>query len=111
MRADNFQQRVNLAASYITRGIRNSRTLDSCFEMYDGDFVVAVLVRRAMKNPKLHAAIAREWNGEFPQQWIETANKYSHLKTRQIPFAAAEQRAKSEAEFAQWLESQQAKSA
>jgi cystathionine beta-lyase family protein involved in aluminum resistance len=111
MTADNFQQRVNLAASYITKGIRNSRTLDSCFEMYDGDFVVTVLVRRAMKNPKLHAAIAKEWGGEFPQQWLETAEKHAHVKTRQIPFAAAEIRAKRETEFTQWLENQQKQAA
>lgn len=48
-----FEDRVNYAASVISKGRmpENSRTLDTCFEMFDGEFVAAALVRRAKKNP------------------------------------------------------------
>ena len=88
-----YQYRVNFAANYMTRGISNSRALDNCFEMYDGDLVVAALVRRAMKNRKLWDGIAHQWREGFPQSWLDTANKYAHLKTRQLPQAAAVMRA------------------
>lgn len=93
-----YQYRVSFAAAYMMRGITSSRALDNCFEMYDGDLVVTSLVRRAMKNRKLWEAIARQWPGAvFPQSWLDTATKYAHLTTRQLPNAAAEMRAASEA--------------
>jgi hypothetical protein len=92
-----FQYRVNFAAAYMVRGITNSRALDNCFEMWDGDIVVTALVRRAAKNPKLYAAIARQWRDGFPQSWIDTAAKYAHVKTRQLPDIAAAIRAEREA--------------
>lgn len=87
-----YQYRVNFAANYMMRGITNSRALDNCFEMFDGDFVVTALVRRAMQNRKLWEAIAKQWRDGFPQSWIDTANKYAHLTTRQLPAAAAAHR-------------------
>jgi len=94
-----FQYRVNFAAAYMMRGITNSRALDNCFEMFDGDLVVAALVRRAMKNRKLWEAIASQWREGFPQSWISTANKYAHLTTRQLPTAAAAARAAAEKRY------------
>jgi hypothetical protein len=87
-----FQYRVNFAANYMARGIVSSRALDNCFEMFDGALVVTALVRRAMKNPKLWDSISKQWGGTFPQTWIDTASKYNHLKTRQLPLAAAAER-------------------
>lgn len=48
-----FEDRVNYAASVISKGIvpMNGRHFDTCFEMFDGDYVVAALVRRTIKNP------------------------------------------------------------
>jgi len=80
-----FQYRVGFAASYMVRGISDSRALDNCFEMFDGDLVVTALVRRAMQNRRLWDAIAAQWRGAFPESWIETAVKYAHLTTRQLP--------------------------
>lgn len=94
-----YQYRVNFAAAYMVRGITNSRALDNCFEMFDGDLVVTALVRRAMKNPKLHAAIAKQWGAQFPQSWLDTAMKYAHLTTRELPHAAAYMRASAEQKY------------
>ena len=94
-----YQYRVNFAASYMVRGITDSRALDNCFEMFDGDFVVTALVRRAMQNRKLWEAIAKQWREGFPQSWVDTANKYAHLKTRQLPTAAQTLRATKQASF------------
>lgn len=95
-----FQRRVNLAANYMMRGISNSRTLDSCFEMWDGDAVVTVLVRRAMKNRRLWDAIASQWSGAiFPQSWIDTATEYAHIPTRSMPKLAAQMQEQAEARY------------
>ena len=93
----NFQYRVNFAAGYMVRGITNSRALDNCFEMWDGDLVVTALVRRSMKNRKLWETIAKQWQEGFPQSWIATATKYAHLRTRQLPEAARAAQAAAEA--------------
>lgn len=88
-----FQYRVSFAAGYMVRGIRSSRALDNCFEMFDGDLVVTALVRRAMQNRKLWDAIASQWREGFPQSWIDTATKYAHVPTLQLPTEAAKIRA------------------
>lgn len=48
-----FEDRVNYAASVISKGIvfMNGRHFDTCFEMGDGRYVAAALVRRTIKNP------------------------------------------------------------
>lgn len=49
-----FEDRVNYAASVISKGIlpMNGRYFDTCFEMNDGDFVCAALYRRTLKKPQ-----------------------------------------------------------
>lgn len=74
-----FSARVNYAAACFMRGT-SSRSFDTCFEMWDGDAVVVALVRRASKNEKLYAAIARRWRDGFPAQWTETANQYAGIR-------------------------------
>ena len=100
---DDFPYRVAYAAQCFIRRIQ-SRAFDSCFENNDGDYVVAALVRRAAKNPKLQAAIARDYNGGlFPQSWTETAAKLAHIPTRKLCAAAAEARAVARAAWAKQL--------
>jgi hypothetical protein len=77
---DAFTARVNYAAQCFMRGTR-SRRFDGCFEMFDGEAVVTALVRRARKNPRLCAAIARGWSDlkdGLPVLWVETAERYAH---------------------------------
>lgn len=102
---NSYQARVNYAAQCFLRGTK-SRAFDSCFEMYDGDAVVVALVRRASKNEKLHAAIARDWGGTFPALWLDTARKYEDIPTRQLAALAAQIRAENEARFESWLAEQ-----
>ena len=102
---NSYQARINYAAQCIMRGVR-SRTFDSCFEMNDGDAVVTALVRRANKNQKLYDAIARDWGGEFPALWKETAGKYEAVPTRQLGALAAELRAESQARLDAWIAEQ-----
>ena len=59
---DGFAGRVNYAAAFMLRpkdGRRRqtTRAFDSCFENGDGDAVLAALVRRAVRNERLRAAL------------------------------------------------------
>ena len=82
---ERFEERVNYAASVISTGVvpMNGRHFDTCFEMFDGDYVAAALVRRALKNPntKLAANIFRFINKELATQNYE---KTKHLTRKQL---------------------------
>ena len=104
-REDAFAYRVNYAAQCFMKQ-RESRAFDTCFEMYDGAAVVTALVRRASKNTKLHAAIARQWSEGFPRDWIATASKYEHLPTRKLGELAKDLREESKRKFAEVLAAQ-----
>lgn len=88
---ENYQGRINFAAKYIAQGRRTTRHFDTCFEMWDGDFVATALYRRAQKNPKLAAALPRYLNLDSIKA---TAEKYKDLSTSGLAKAAAEERAK-----------------
>ena len=62
--AYDFNCRVNLAASTIAKGGQTSRKFDTCFEMHDGDAVVAALVRRAANNLALAKNLPRYISAE-----------------------------------------------
>lgn len=53
--------------------LRGTRAMDDCFEMGDGNEVVTILTKRAAVNPKLHAAICKDYGGNFPASWIKAA--------------------------------------
>jgi cystathionine beta-lyase family protein involved in aluminum resistance len=56
-----FSTRVNYAAQCIRKGSTGGRSFDTCFEMYDGEFVVTMLVRKAERNPTFAAAMLKYW--------------------------------------------------
>ncbi len=72
--------RAKFAGDYIlrsggrpTQGFR--RSFDNCFEMNDGDEVVARIMRRAYKNPALREAIENmgcwaRWNEVFDENHL-----------------------------------------
>jgi len=103
---DNFTGRVNYAASCFMRGVRNSRSFDSCFEMYDGRIVVTALVRRCQKNEKLRNAIAAAHGGTFPPEWCSVAENYQSCSTRKLAALAKHireiEQARSEHQFKEW---------
>lgn len=81
--------RVRVASRLICRGETNSRRFDNCFEMYDGDQVVAALARRAESNPldwELRARLPRL----FPKLQ-ETTQKYAGLSDPELAREARRQ--------------------
>lgn len=103
---DNFSGRVNYAASCFMRGVRNSRSFDSCFEMYDGKIVVTALVRRCQKNEKLRNAIASAHGGTFPEEWCLVAKDNKLCSTRKLATLAKHirqmEQARSDRQFKEW---------
>jgi len=67
--------RINFAASYITRGRLTTRTFDTCFEMGDGDDVARGLVRRSLKNERLAAALPRYINPASIERFTKELNQ------------------------------------
>lgn len=78
---NNFSGRVNYAATVILREGNNSRSFDTCFEMYDGAAVAAALWRRAQKNAKLAAILPRYINADMAR---EDAEQYSGRNLNQV---------------------------
>jgi len=79
---ENFSGRVNYAAAVISNGRSTSRAFDNCFENFDGDEVVTILLRRAEKNAKLAANLPRYIGIDRAR---ETAAKLAHVSTRDMP--------------------------
>lgn len=84
-KASAFEDRVNYAASVISKGVlvMNARHFDTCFEMGDGDYVAAALIRRTEKNPntKLAANLFR-FIGEDSAR--KAAEKFRSLTRKQL---------------------------
>ncbi len=92
---ENFIGRVNYAAQCFVRKSTGTRHFDTCFEMADGDAVVAALIRRAEKNPKLKAAIVSGWSscgGDYAPSWKQAAEELKDVPTRKLHEAARAQR-------------------
>lgn len=58
-RATSTRARANIAAAYIRRGSTQSRAFDDCFEMGDGDGVVAYLLAKAVTDTRIAAFAQR----------------------------------------------------
>ena len=92
-----FLARVNFAEKCFRNHQTNTRAMDSCFEMYDGAAVVVALVRRARLDHALYVAIASDWSGRFPAEWLNLETKYSHIPTERLGNLARELRATAKA--------------
>ncbi len=92
-----FLARVNFAEKCFRSHQTNTRAMDTCFEMYDGAAVVVALVRRARLDHALYVAIASDWSGRFPTEWLELETKYSHIPTERLGNLARELRATAKA--------------
>lgn len=74
-----LKDRINYATRVIREGRATSRQFDGCFEMGDGDDVVAALVKRAAKCPTLKANLPRyiaqssieKRTASAPGQWVQ----------------------------------------
>lgn len=86
-----FRKRVDYAEkAFLIR--EDSRELDNCFEMYDGEYVVVALMRRAAKNPALMNAIRAEFSQVCASDWswVRTAEKHSRIPDSKLGEAAAQ---------------------
>ena len=102
-----YLARLEYAAQGIMSG-EDSRALDTCFEMWDGAFIVAGLIRRAENDEALRAAILRDYSsvkGWETHPWHKTAATLAHVPTHRLPEAARREqqraRERSDASIAQ----------
>lgn len=79
-----FPSRVNYAVQCFKVGSTGGRKFDSCFEMYDGKYVVTAIVRRARKDPKFESKLKSHLNQVTWDKWQETADKFSHLSNKEL---------------------------
>lgn len=79
-----FETRVSYAAACIVKGCTNGRTFDTCFEMYDGDYVAEALMRRAAKNPRLAEALERTMRLSQNKTWQDSHEQFKHLTRKQL---------------------------
>lgn len=90
-----FEDRVNYAASVISKGIvlMNGRCFDTCFEMNDGGYVIAALARRATDRPNTQLAknLLKFINADAIKENYE---KTKHLTRRELRETALSETAK-----------------
>lgn len=96
---DDFNARVNFAASYISGGKPTTRRFDSCFENNDGDAVVVALYRRTRARPD--TALARNlWRYIARSSVIPAVWRHRRIRTQNLPNLAAQMREQSRRTFA-----------
>lgn len=90
---DNFQARVDYAVLCAIRGTTQGRSFDTCFEMWDGEFVLEAVRRRAERNPKLAAVMH-----VFSQPHLERVKaQFSAMSRKELKEAAATERKRCQA--------------
>ena len=91
MRKRAFQNRVHVAQQAFLSGKVGSRAFDTCFEMYDGAYVVTALMRRAEADPLLMAEILAYFGETDPHglAWSKTAAGFRNIRTHNLGNAAA----------------------
>lgn len=83
-----FKARVDYADQAIRRN-DYGRALDACFELDDGAFIVAALMRRADRDAQLDAAIRRMFRqSDGYARWQTTAFSLCHISEDRLPASA-----------------------
>lgn len=95
---NDFNARVNFAASYISGGKRTSRRFDSCFENNDGDAVVTALYRRTRERPGTKLA-ANLFNYLCRESVMQAVADLEHIRTEDLPNVADRMREESRRKF------------
>ena len=85
------KQRIAVAERLFLDGHRDCRALDNCFEMNDGDAVVAAIIGHALQNDALRRAIAADYpphelQDGLPRRWLAT---YYAVHGHELPLMAA----------------------
>jgi hypothetical protein len=93
--SNDFNTRVNYAISCMKTKRTGTRSFDNCFEMWDGDFVVTAILRRALKNPKFEIVLKNYLRTiELWEDWEQTAKRFETLSNKELKIKADEHRAK-----------------
>lgn len=108
-----YPGRVRYAIAGIMRA-EDSRAFDTCFEMNDGAYVVAAIMREAEKNPALRAMIGYMFRNipcyeDIP--WQKTAAKLASIPDEDLGKEAAKERQKQREAFAAYMREMQAERA
>lgn len=105
MITETFKNRVNRAASHISRGTPSTRHFDNCFEMYDGAYVVAALARRIRAKPDGTLAL-NITKYLTPESIHDRYQEFAHLSNDELISEAARiagiEIAKTEAQYREW---------
>ena len=88
-KASAFADRVNYAASCIVKGYTQGRHFDTCFEMGDGEYVTAALVRRVLSNQDSQLAVVLFQVIDEPVA-MRSYQATKHLSRRQLRLTAIE---------------------
>ncbi|SDQ36190.1 hypothetical protein [Pseudovibrio sp. Tun.PSC04-5.I4] len=87
-RLPSFNQRVRYARLAFLRN-EDSRAFDNCFEMYDGAFVVAALMRLSETDSELKQAMQKDFSKFGLAQWQQTTASLAHIPTEKLSSKAA----------------------
>jgi hypothetical protein len=97
--SNDFNTRVNYAIACMKKKRTGTRSFDNCFEMWDGDYVVTAILRRALKNPEFEIVLRNYLRTiELREDWEQTAKKFENLSNKELKIEADEHRAKKIAE-------------
>lgn len=83
-----FRYRVHYAARCLMQGRTHTRAFDTCFEMGDGDEVVAALMQRARHTPRLDQALRRWLTPDGFRRWCDTAAAFAPCSLRDLEASA-----------------------
>jgi hypothetical protein len=96
---NDFNTRVNYAVACMKTKRTGTRSFDNCFEMWDGDFVVTAILRRALKNPEFEIVLRNYLRTiDLWEDWEQTAKKFENLSNKELKIEADNHRAKKIAE-------------
>jgi hypothetical protein len=90
MKMIDFTSRVGYAVACIKSGDTNHRKFDSCFEMYDGKYVVTAIVRKARADKNLESKL-QVLVGQYLTDWQDVARLFDHLTNVELKEAKKHQ--------------------
>ncbi|HDZ53447.1 hypothetical protein LCGC14_0043920 [marine sediment metagenome] len=108
-KAVSFQARVDYVAKALKRGSWGER-FDACFDHHDSHQLIAVVMQRAERSPRLKEAIMTSFavSSWDLVPWHETAAPYADKSARQIGVLAAQARNAGKADFEALFENPEA---
>lgn len=94
---DEFNNRVSMVINWIESGKPTDRAFDACFEMNDGDALVAALLLSAQANPR--SVFAKTWTEYLTKDSSEAALKLYQSDFKGLDLATWAQHLRSRSEL------------